>query len=376
MGKTPLLPIFAASLGATGALLGFITSVSTLTGMISKPLFGALSDRSGRRRWLLLATALLVLTPFLYAFLNRPEQLVILRLFHGLGTAIYGPVTLAHVGERMKTRRAESFGWFGYARSGGYIVGPLLAGWLLLTFEAATVYRIIGVMSAAAFVPLFYLRDVKETPQLPSARETSSETYLSSFRKMLRLRWTAQWVWLAGAWEALSYLALYALRAFLPIFALADGATAFDVGTYFAAQEATHILARPHGGRLGDRWGYHPCIALGLTLLAVGLLLLSAMQHGVAWLATALALGLAQALIFPATLALVAGRLPASQLGAGMGFLGTLRNGGKVLGPLLGGFLIQWVGFQGSMQVFALLVIVFAAASGWRSFRFQPVSSS
>jgi hypothetical protein len=31
MGKTPLLPIFAATLGATDAFLGFIVSVSTLT---------------------------------------------------------------------------------------------------------------------------------------------------------------------------------------------------------------------------------------------------------------------------------------------------------------------------------------------------------
>ncbi|MCY3836772.1 MAG: MFS transporter [Anaerolineaceae bacterium] len=373
MGKTPLLPIFAASLGATGALLGFITSVSTLTGMISKPLFGALSDRGGRRRWLLLATALLVLTPFLYAWLNRPEQLVLLRLFHGLGTAIYGPVTLAHVGERIKTRRAESFGWFGYARSGGYIVGPLLGGWLLFTLDAASVYRIVGVLSAAAFVPLFHLREEREETET-SPRPSSGQTQLTSFRQALRLRWVAQRVWLAGAWEALSYLALYALRAFLPIFALAAGATAFDVGTYFAAQEATHILARPHGGRLGDRWGYYPCIALGLTLLALALLLLSVLQHGAIWFSTALALGLAQALIFPATLALVAGRLPATQLGTGMGFLGALRNGGKVFGPLLGGFLIQWLGFQSSLQCFALLVLACAAVSFWRSFRFRPVS--
>jgi len=37
MGKTPLLPIFAATLGATDTLLGFIVSVSTLTGMVLKP---------------------------------------------------------------------------------------------------------------------------------------------------------------------------------------------------------------------------------------------------------------------------------------------------------------------------------------------------
>lgn len=44
MGKTPLLPIFAASLGAHEAFLGLIVSVSTYTGMLLKPFIGLLSD--------------------------------------------------------------------------------------------------------------------------------------------------------------------------------------------------------------------------------------------------------------------------------------------------------------------------------------------
>ena len=47
MGKTPLLPLFAAGLGANATFLGFIVSASTLTGMLFKPLFGMLSDRWG-----------------------------------------------------------------------------------------------------------------------------------------------------------------------------------------------------------------------------------------------------------------------------------------------------------------------------------------
>ena len=45
MGKTPLLPLFAAGLGANATFLGFIVSASTLTGILLKPLFGLLSDR-------------------------------------------------------------------------------------------------------------------------------------------------------------------------------------------------------------------------------------------------------------------------------------------------------------------------------------------
>ena len=371
MGKTPLLSIFAASLGATGATLGFITSVSSLTGMLCKPLFGALSDRGGRRRWLLLATLLFVLTPFVYGYLNRPEQLVLLRLVHGLGTAIYGPVTLAYVGGLAGGRRAESFGWFSYARSGGYIVGPLLAGWLLLSWDAAAVYRIVGLLSATAFLPLFFLSDSsrRDAPREELPTRSKSQPIFASLRESLRVGAQERTVWLVGGLEALSYVALYALRAFLPIYALAAGASVFGIGSFFAAQEAANILARPFGGRLGDRWGYYTMISLGLALLALSLILLTLLRHDLALATTALTFGLAQAAIFPATLALISGRLPPAQLGTGMGILGALRNAGKVAGPLLAGALIQTIGFKPSLQFLALLVLTFAGGSLWRSLR-------
>ena len=73
MGKTPLLPVFAASLGASNALLGFIVSVSTLTGMVLKPFIGILSDRWGRRWWLIIGTAFFAVMPFLYRFVDSPR---------------------------------------------------------------------------------------------------------------------------------------------------------------------------------------------------------------------------------------------------------------------------------------------------------------
>ena len=60
MDKTPVLPIFAATLGASGPFLGFIVSVSTLTGFVLKPLIGILSDRFGRRVWLIIGTLFFV----------------------------------------------------------------------------------------------------------------------------------------------------------------------------------------------------------------------------------------------------------------------------------------------------------------------------
>ena len=97
MGKTPLLPIFAASLGANSTFLGLVVSVSTITGMFLKPIIGLLSDRWGRWIWIFTGTVIFSGIPFLYQWATTPQELLILRLIHGLSTAIYGPVTLAFV---------------------------------------------------------------------------------------------------------------------------------------------------------------------------------------------------------------------------------------------------------------------------------------
>jgi MFS family permease len=159
MGKTPLLPILAASLGASDLLLGAIVSISTLTGMVSKPIFGFLSDRQGRRWWIILGTLFFAGIPFFYQWIETPAQLVLIRVIHGTSTAIYGPVTVAFIAERSGRRKAEHLGWFDMARSGGYIIGPLLAGWLLLFIDPATVFTVIGLISCAAFVPVLMLRE-------------------------------------------------------------------------------------------------------------------------------------------------------------------------------------------------------------------------
>ena len=351
MGKTPLLPIFAAALGASGAFLGLIVTVSTVTGLFLKPLFGILSDRWGRRIWLLIGAGFFAFMPFLYRFIQTPEQLLVIRLVHGLATAIYGPVTLAYIAELAKDGRvAEDIGWFEMARSGGYVFGPLLAGWLLLSFEPAAVFTIIGVISCGVFLPVLSLPE----PQAATKRKRMSvrRHVVSAIRDGGR----TSAVWLTGALEAVTFIALYTLKAFLPVFALEAGVSVALIGLFFSLNEAMHALCKPFCGRLSDRWGYLPSISLGMLILAGSLPLVGALDQGALFLLPAALMGLAQALIFPAAKALVSNRISPEHLGAGMGLIGMLQNFGKVAGPVLGGLAIAALGYASSLLLLSALL--------------------
>ena len=300
MGKTPLLPIFAASIGATGAYLGLIVSVSTLTGMLLKPLIGALSDRWGRRTWLIVGTSFFVVMPFFYQFVHTAEHLFVIRLVHGSATAIYGPVTIAYVADQTYKRRAERIGWFGMARSMGYIIGPMTAGWLLLFVEPVQVFSIIGLLSSAVFLPILLL------PKQHCSIKKHRVPIHHQLSKALKASSATPSIWLSGGLNALMFIALYTVKTFLPIYALSAGFSVVSVGLFFSVQEAVHMLFKPVGGRIGDRNGYLLAITLGMILLGLTLPLLTLPNSGISLLFLSGVIGIAQALVFPSKLALVA----------------------------------------------------------------------
>ncbi len=359
MGKTPLLPLFAASLGANATILGLIVSVSTLTGMLLKPIFGFLSDRWGRWIWLLTGTLLFAGIPFLYPWVTTPEELLILRLIHGLATAIYGPVTIAWVIEQghqqgnFARNRAERLGWFGMARSGGYLLGPTIAAALLLVFEPSTVFTLIGLLSSTALLPVLLL---KKTAPAKIPCFTLGQQTKSAFQAGIK---TPE-LWLAGSLECVIYLGIYATKTFLPLYALESGISILWVGLFFSAQELFHLIGRPFGGRLSDRLGYLPVAAFGMLLAAISLGLLPLANNPLSLLILAIGFGLSQALIFPSTLALYAEKMDTRHTGTGVGMIGALKNSAKVAGPILGGLLINWQSYAWMFWSMSILLVLWS----------------
>jgi MFS family permease len=175
-------------------------------------------------------------------------------------------------------------------------------------------------------------------------------------------------VWLAGGLEANMFVAIYAIKAFVPLLAMSIGAGVALAGAFLAVQEAVHIALNPVGGRLGDRLGYLKTAGAGVTVLGVALVTVTFARTGMGLMAPAILIGLAQALVSPASLALASSRVGSDHLGAGMGLVGSMKNAGKVLGPVLAGSLIFWLDFSYAFRLMGLALLV-AAALLWSADR-------
>src|SRR4030042_622480 len=95
MAKNPALPLFIRSMGVPVSTVGFFAAASTVVGIIVSLPAGILSDIIGRRRVILMAAIVFATAPFLYLLIASPWQLVLVRIYHGLATAILGRVALA-----------------------------------------------------------------------------------------------------------------------------------------------------------------------------------------------------------------------------------------------------------------------------------------
>lgn len=336
MAKSPVLPLLAAALGANKVTIGVIVGVSTLTGTVFKPFVGALSDRWGRRAWFFTALCLFAGFPFLYRFVHTPDDLMILRILHGSATAIFGPVTLAIVTEFDRAQRATRLGIYEMARGGGHLIAPALAGALLATTDASTVFTVVGLLSCAAMIPAVFV-------PFDSSRIESVErpSILRQLAGGFRHAAGCAEIWGVGALEFAVYGSLYSLKAFLPIFALQAGYGVWAAGLFFTLQEGAHLLVRPFGGRTADRHGASPTIALGLVAIGTALILLPSAPTATALLVLAVLVGIGQGLTFPATVSVISNTISADHIGLGLGVYGALRNSGKVAGPIIIGALLE-----------------------------------
>jgi MFS family permease len=356
--------------------------------LLGAPIFGAWSDRYGRKLFIVLGPLFGVVAVQLTAVTTVVWILVFTRLLEGLSTASNAPATLGYISSataRSATLRGRVVGFFELATIGGMAAGLWLGGRLWEAWGHPLTTRLLHLTSPAfAIDALVYLLSfailaigLRETELDVAARRARSSSVV-----VLEETWRRYWVlvtspkvwrfvpaWLAinavlGVW--LNHAARQLTRtAVFPDQILTGGFSAASAGALFA------IFALVFAGGI-LLWG----LVLGrlrktsVMLLTAGGLLLAvvavlALNH-LPSLASPLVLPVGA--VFAAGLLIMSGFTPAAlayladitedyqgDRGAIMGLYSVFLGVGQFAGSALGGPFADWRGMDGIMVVTAIL---------------------
>jgi len=355
MARSPVLPAFAAHLGALPEFIGVIVAASTITGVFFKLPAGALSDVLGRKRMMVLGALFFAAPPFLYPLVGNPWALLALRFVHGFATAIFSPVASAYVASLAETGRGARLGWFSSSNDIGATAGPLIGGFVLYFSASYSVtYLLVGVIGVLTLLVVLWLPDT-DRPQERQA--TTLTARAAEFREGLAEVVATPPIFIAAGIEAVMYLGYGAFLGFLPIYAKTVGLNDAEIAIVLGSQLATAVVAKPIGGRLSDSLGRRPVIVIGLLLCAAALPMIFRSEDFVIFVVVAPLLGLGIAAVTPVTNALIADLASARRLGAAMGVFGTIWDIGEAAGPITAGFLIAGLGFASTFDTLALAIV-------------------
>ncbi|MFJ5837160.1 MFS transporter [Streptomyces shenzhenensis] len=333
---------FTTAFGAHGIaanLGGFsddaVTSLLVLGGLLAlydgaevllKPVFGTLADRIGARPVLLGGLIAFAAASALYVLVDSPGWLWAARLGQGAAASAFSPSASALVARlNPAARHGRAYGSYGFCKSIGYTLGPLLGGVLVWAGGLRLLFAVLAVLGAA--VAGWAALAVPSVEPLPKARQT----LLDLVRRLADPAFLAPTAALAAATAALSVGV-----GFLPVSGRAAHLGTVATGAAVSVLAACAAVVQPKAGRSLDegRLTTRTGIAAGLLITAAGAA--CAMLPGLAGVLSAAALiGVGTGLITPLGFAALAAGTPPERLGQTMGAAELGRELGDAGGPLL-----------------------------------------
>jgi len=363
LARNPVLPLFAAALGAGPEGIGLAVGISTVTGIIFKMPSGAISDIIGRRRTMLAGLIVFGLMPFAYLFITQYHTLLVVRFLHGLATAIYGPVAMAVVADVAGRRKGELLSWFSSVCIAGTLLGAPISGYVLFLLGGKgiaslgafrVVFLLSGIAGAAALaLGIFTLRNGDK----PAAGKGLAER-LHLFARGIREVVADKRVLVTSAMEGIQNISMGALEAFLPVYVVSvAGLNVFEAGLLWGVQIVVTFLAKPIMGKVSDRWGRRPLIVVGMFLCAVPMAIIPQLTGFIPLMIAGSFFGLGEAFVTSSSAALVADYCQARHYGAAMGTFGTIFDVGHAAGPIVTGLLVASLGYGPAFIIVAALLV-------------------
>jgi len=329
---TPIVPLYASSLGASWTEVGLLGTSWGVTLMLLGIVSGTLSDRYGRKPLLVASAVLSVVSAFLYLVSSTVLQVVVIRIVEATAWAFFWPTVEALATEIVEPNMAGraigiATASYGVAFASSSLVGGYITG-TLGYFGSFTAYLALSLISTTAAILL-----LKGSKQQGSRDASKADGRIDS----ASLRSPA--ILLAFLLGAAYTFGFGIIITLFSVFAKTLGVSVFLIGLLFGCFWLGRIVGSFAGGCLSDRLGRDPIVILAMSASAFGFILV-AFSTGIELLfGGIIVLGLSIGTTFPVAVALISDNVRQSVRGFAMGIFETTCAAGYMLAATFGGLL-------------------------------------
>jgi MFS family permease len=358
----PAIPAFACYFGVSTAAAASVISVFALMRVAAALPVGRLVDRFGEPGVMAAGIAVVAVSSVLAGFSQSFTELMVLRGSGGVGSAMFSISAQALLlGTVPGDQRGRASGLF----SGGFLLGgisgPALGG-LVATWSLRAPFFIYGgLLLVPAILAAVVLRRAPSRRQAVGARPPVSSA--ATLGRAVRSR---TWRAAASANLADGFAVLGVRGALVPLFVrdmLHRSAVWTGIGfLLFAVLNGAALLP---GSRVADSLGRRPVLIAGCAVSAAGMVVLALLSGPWAYLAALAVAGFGSGLLDVAPAAMIGdildrggGTMVASYQMAG--------DVGSVVGPVVGGFLVDTASYGAAFGL-AAAVLTGAAVLGLAS---------
>ncbi|MGA2478784.1 MAG: MFS transporter [Spirochaetia bacterium] len=373
MSKSPVLPLFVKSLSGSDTVIGLVAAISPIAGILFSFPVGMLADRLGKKKLLLAAAVVFLVAPLLYLLITNPFWLIPLRFFHGIATAILGPVAAAFIVSSYPKSKGEKLGLYSSATLIGRTLAPLLGGAIISLFAS---YHAVYLAAFLLCVPLavltLLLKDDAVGAAAPGASVgTGSVTKVTwaDFRGSLAAFGRNGKLLSTSLVEMATYFAYGCLETYLPIFLSRQGVPVYQIGLIFSLQILSIALTKPLFGRLADTIDRRIQIMAGIVFLAACTAAIPLSSSTIVTAAIGILFGLGLSVSTVATSTYVAEVAGKENLGASLGALSSIMDIGHSSGPFVAGVIITATTIFGGFLSAAVVCVLAAALFALLAFR-------
>jgi len=357
----PIMPFYIESFGGNGLGLGMLMAIFSVMQFIFAPIWGALSDRFGRKPILLIGALGNAISLLMFGFSTQLWMMYVARGLGGILSSATLPTAMAYIGDTTDhNNRGAGMGLVGAAMGMGMVLGPGLGGTLAKTSLSTPFFFAAGLSMVALLLIFIFVPESLEK----SKRDHSSKIQIPKISILLHeLRGPLGFMFL------LAFAVMFALTNFEGIFGLYAqyrfDYTASQVGLVLTvvgliSTIVQGVLTGPTTKWIGER----NVIKISLIGSSLGFMLMIFAKTPISIYITVGFFVLMNAMLRPAIQSIISKEARSGQ-GIAMGLANSYMSLGRIFGPLWAGTMIDINIIFPYLSGAIVFFILFIAAMIW-----------